>query len=179
LYGCEDQALGHVTIFSGSARRRRWSAEQKHELVMRASGPGAVVAQVAQLADVAANQIYRWRAELRADAAKSDAGFARVSLSMLADQIGALSVAVKPLFALIEAHVLAAERLHGDDTTVPRLAKHKTDIARLWNYVRDDRPFGGPAPPTVLYYYSRIFVINRRTRRRPMFTPWRRRWRTI
>ena len=76
-------------------------------------------------------------------------------LSTLADQIGALSVAVKPLFALIEAHVLAAERLHGDDTTVPRLAKHKTDIARLWNYVRDDRPFGGPAPPTVLYYYSR------------------------
>ena len=61
----------------------------------------------------------------------------------------------------------------------PGLAKHKTDIARLWNYVRDDRPFGGPAPPTVLYYYSRIFVINRRTRRRPMFTPWRRRWRTI
>ena len=78
-----------------------------------------------------------------------------LSLSTLADQIGALSVAVKPLFALIETHVLAAERLHGDDTTVPRLAKYKTDIARLWNYVRDDRPFGDPAPPAVLYYYSR------------------------
>ena len=78
-----------------------------------------------------------------------------LSLSTLADQIGALSVAVKPLFGLIEAHVLAAERLHGDDTTVPRLAKYKTDIARMWNYVRDDRPFGGPAPPAVLYYYSR------------------------
>jgi transposase len=64
-------------------------------------------------------------------------------------------VAVKPLFALIEAHVLAAARLHGDDTTVPRLAKYKTDIARMWNYVRDDRPFGGPAPPAVVFYYSR------------------------
>ena len=78
-----------------------------------------------------------------------------LSLSTLADQIGAVSVAARPLFMLIEAHVLAAERLHGDDTTVPRLAKYKTDVARIWDYVRDDRPFGGPAPPAVLCYYSR------------------------
>jgi transposase len=78
-----------------------------------------------------------------------------LSLSTLADQIGAVSVAVGPLFGIIEAHVLAAERLHGDDTTVPLLAKYKTDIARMWDYVRDDRPFGGPAPPAVVYYYSR------------------------
>lgn len=78
-----------------------------------------------------------------------------LSLSTLADQIGAVSVATRPLFLLIEVHVLAAERLHGDDTTVPRLAKYKTDVARIWNYVRDDRPFGGPAPPAVLCYYSR------------------------
>ncbi|WP_010188687.1 IS66 family transposase [Sphingomonas sp. PAMC 26605] len=78
-----------------------------------------------------------------------------LSLSTLADQIGAVSAAATPLFALIEAHVLAAERLHADDTTVPRLAKYKTDIARIWDYVRDDRPFGGPAPPAVLCYYSR------------------------
>lgn len=78
-----------------------------------------------------------------------------LSLSTLADQIGAVSVAARPLFLLIEAHVLAAERLHGDDTTVPRLAKYKTDVARIWDYVRGDRPFGGPAPPAVLCYYSR------------------------
>lgn len=78
-----------------------------------------------------------------------------LSLSTLADQVGAVSVAMQPLFRLIEAHVLAAERLHGDDTTVPRLAKHKTDVARIWDYVRDDRPFAGPAPPAVLCYYSR------------------------
>ena len=50
---------------------------------------------------------------------------------------------------------MAANRLHGDDTTVPVLARGKTDIARLWVYVRDDRPFGGPAPPAALFYYSR------------------------
>ena len=78
-----------------------------------------------------------------------------LSLSTLADQIGAICAAVKPIFLMIEAHVLAGERLHGDDTTVPRLAKYKTDVARIWDYVRDDRPFGGPAPPAVLCYYSR------------------------
>ena len=58
-------------------------------------------------------------------------------------------------FERIEAHVFAAERLHGDDTTVPVLAKGKTDTGRCWVYVRDDRPFGGPAPPAAVFYYSR------------------------
>ena len=67
-----------------------------------------------------------------------------LSLSTLADQVGACATALRPLHALIEHHVLAAERLHGDDTTVPILAKGKTVTGRVWVYVRDDRPFGGP-----------------------------------
>ena len=51
--------------------------------------------------------------------------------------------------------MLAAERLHGDDTTVPILAKHKAIKGHIWTYVRDDRPFGGRAPPAALYYASR------------------------
>jgi hypothetical protein len=60
-----------------------------------------------------------------------------------------------PLFKRLEVYVLSAERLHGDDTTVPVLAKGKTDIGRIWVYVRDDKPFGGPAPPGAVFYYSR------------------------
>ena len=78
-----------------------------------------------------------------------------ISLSTLADQVGACAAALRPLYLLIEAHVLAAERLHGDDTTVPVLAKIKIDVGRLWTYVRDDRPFAGPAPPAALFRYSR------------------------
>ncbi|CAA9525929.1 MAG: Mobile element protein [uncultured Sphingomonadaceae bacterium] len=78
-----------------------------------------------------------------------------LSLSTLADQVGACAAALRPLLLLIEAHVLAAERLHGDDTTVPVLARTKTDVGRLWTYVRDDRPFAGPAPPAVVFRYSR------------------------
>jgi transposase len=45
-------------------------------------------------------------------------------------------------------------RIHADDTTVPVLAKEKTRIARLWTYVRDDRPFAGRAPPAAAFFYS-------------------------
>ncbi len=78
-----------------------------------------------------------------------------LSVSTLADQVGAAAFALMPLYRRIEAHVLAAERLHGDDTTVPVMAKLKTDIARLWVYVRDDRPFAGAGPPAALFHYSR------------------------
>lgn len=78
-----------------------------------------------------------------------------LSVSTLADQVGACTSALAPLHALIEAHVLAADRLHGDDTTVPILAKGKTVKGHIWTYVRDDRPFGGTAPPAALYYASR------------------------
>ncbi len=78
-----------------------------------------------------------------------------LSLSTLADQVGACCAVLEPLIKRIEAHVFAAERLHGDDTTVPVLAKGKTDTGRLWTYVRDDRPFGGRDPPAAMLYYSR------------------------
>ena len=78
-----------------------------------------------------------------------------LSLSTLADQVGACASLLRPLFDLLATHVFAAERVHGDDTTVPVLAKGKTDIARSWVYVRDDRPFGGAAPPAAVFYYSR------------------------
>ena len=76
-------------------------------------------------------------------------------LSTLADHVGAAAAALTPLFARIERHVLSAERLHGDDTTVPVLAKGKTITGRLWTYVRDDRPFAGSDPPAAVFYYSR------------------------
>src|SRR5947199_1826164 len=78
-----------------------------------------------------------------------------LSLSTLADQVGAGCAVLEPILRRIDAHVFAAERLHGDDTTVPVLAKGKTDTGRCWVYVRDDRSFGGTAPPAAMFYYSR------------------------
>jgi hypothetical protein len=78
-----------------------------------------------------------------------------LSISTLADQVGAASFALTPLYRLIETHALSAERLHGDETTVPILAKGKTVTGRIWTYVRDDRPFGSQTPPAAVYYASR------------------------
>ena len=78
-----------------------------------------------------------------------------ISLSTMADQIGAVCAVMRPIFDCLEAHVFAGERVHGDDSTVPVMAKGKTDTARIWVYVRDDSPFGGKAPPAALFYYSR------------------------
>ena len=78
-----------------------------------------------------------------------------LSLSTLADQVGACCAVLEPLLRRLEEHVFAAERLHGDDTTVPVLAPGKTATGRCWVYVRDDRPFGGRAAPAAMFYYSR------------------------
>jgi transposase len=77
-----------------------------------------------------------------------------LDVSTMADHVGACTAVLAPLNELIRAHVFAAERIHGDDTTVPVLAKGKTRTGRLWTYVRDDRPFGGHDPPAAVYFYS-------------------------
>jgi transposase len=78
-----------------------------------------------------------------------------LSVSTLADQVGGCAVLLRPLFELIRTHVFAGDRVHGDETPVPVLAKHETRKGRLWAYVRDDKPFAGPAPPAAVFFYSR------------------------
>jgi transposase len=78
-----------------------------------------------------------------------------LSLSTLADHVGSAATLLTPIAGMIRAHVFRGERIHGDDTPVPLLAKGKTVKARLWVYVRDDEPFGGKDPPAAVYYFSR------------------------
>jgi hypothetical protein len=35
------------------------------------------------------------------------------------------------------------------------LTKGRTDTGRIWVYVRDNKPFGGPAPVAAVFHYSR------------------------
>jgi transposase len=76
--------------------------------------------------------------------------------STLADWVGQTARLMRPLVDAVGAHVIAAERVHADDTTVPVLdpGRGRTKTGRLWSYVRDDRPFAGKAAPAVLYCYS-------------------------
>jgi transposase len=74
----------------------------------------------------------------------------------LADWVGKAAWLLSPLVEAVAGHVMVAEKLHADDTPVPVLAPGtgKTKTGRLWVYLRDERPYGGPAPPAVVYRYS-------------------------
>jgi len=76
--------------------------------------------------------------------------------STLAGWVGAASELLTPLVDEIKKHVLAAAKIHADDTPVPVLApgNGKTKTGRLWTYVRDDRPAGVSTAPAVWFAYS-------------------------
>src|SRR6202042_443643 len=76
--------------------------------------------------------------------------------STLADWVGASSQLLAPLVDAVRKYVQAAGKLHADDKPIPGLAPGmgKTKTARLWTYVRDDRPAGEQIPPAVLFAYS-------------------------
>src|ERR1700761_1184204 len=79
-----------------------------------------------------------------------------LSRSTLAGWVGAASELLAPLVDQIRRHVMAGSKIHADDTPVPVLAPGtgKTKTARLWTYVRDDRPAGSNVPPAVWFTYS-------------------------
>ena len=76
--------------------------------------------------------------------------------STLCGWVGQAVWLLQPIVEGIRRHVFTAEKIHGDDTTVPVLAPGlgRTKTGRLWVYVRDDRPFCGTAPPAAAYFYS-------------------------
>jgi len=87
-----------------------------------------------------------------------------IDRSQLAEWLGHVAWLLKPLVELVAAHVMAGRVIHADDTPVDVLAPGtgKTKTGRLWVYLRDERPHGGPCgthasgmtPPAVLYRYT-------------------------
>ena len=71
-------------------------------------------------------------------------------------QVGQSARLLRPIVVALERHIMAGGRVHADDTVVPMLEPGlgRTRTARLWVYVRDDRPFAGPDPAAVFYRYT-------------------------
>jgi transposase len=76
--------------------------------------------------------------------------------STLADWIGKSTALLEPLADAISRHVLRGQAIFADDTPVKLLApgSGKTRTARLWAYVRDERPWVGEAHPASWYQFS-------------------------
>lgn len=76
--------------------------------------------------------------------------------STLADWVGGAAALLEPLVDALGRYVLAAQKIHGDDTPVPVLCPGRgtTKQGRPWTYVRDDRPAASKEPPAVWFQYS-------------------------
>ncbi len=77
--------------------------------------------------------------------------------STLTDWVGRSTALLEPLADHIGKLVRAGPALFADDTPVrlqTRLKPKKTQTARLWSYVRDERPWSGAAPPCAWYRFS-------------------------
>ena len=85
--------MSRVEVITGPERRRRWSEEQKRQVVAEAFGPGGVVVEVARRAAICAGQIYRWRKELQ----EATQGFSEVIVAAAADRNRSLSSPSAPI----------------------------------------------------------------------------------
>lgn len=74
----------------------------------------------------------------------------------MAEWVGGCFDLLNPLLEALARYVMAADKLHADDTPVPVLdpGRGRTKTGRLWTYVRDDRPAASDQPPAVLFRYS-------------------------
>jgi transposase len=79
-----------------------------------------------------------------------------MSRSTVTDMIGNCGLLLAPLADAVGRYVLKADKVHGDDTPIRALGGkgERAHTARLWVYVRDDRPSGDKAPPAVWFQYS-------------------------
>jgi transposase len=76
--------------------------------------------------------------------------------STLADWVGRAAWFLRPLHECLLNHLRASPKLFADETTAPVLdpGRGRTKTGQLWAYARDDRPWGGTAPPAVAYVYA-------------------------
>jgi transposase len=76
--------------------------------------------------------------------------------STLADWVGRAAWFLRPLHECLLDHLRTSPKLFADETTAPVLdpGRGRTKTGQLWAYARDDRPWGGIAPPAVAYVYA-------------------------
>jgi transposase len=76
--------------------------------------------------------------------------------STMAEWVAGCFRLLDPLVEALARYVMAAGKLHADDTPVPVLdpGRGRTKTGRLWTYVRDDRPAASKEAPAVLFRYS-------------------------
>ena len=81
---------------------------------------------------------------------------APIERSTLAGWVGGACWWLEALHERLCKEVFASDHLFADDTPIPVLdpGRGRTKTGRLWVYARDQRPWGGPAPPAAIFIYA-------------------------
>ena len=87
---------------------------------------------------------------------------ADIADTTMVDWCGGAMKTLAPLIERIDADVMASTLLHADDTPIRVLDRSRKDRGmgkgvkkgRVWAYVRDQRPWAGAAPPSVVYKFA-------------------------
>jgi len=76
--------------------------------------------------------------------------------STLSDWVGKSAALLEPLADAIGRHVQRGQAIFADDTPIKMQApgNGKTKTARIWTYVRDERPWAGDDPPAAWYRFT-------------------------
>jgi len=76
--------------------------------------------------------------------------------STMSDWVGRATALLEPLANLIGRWVRQGAAIFADDTPVKMQApgNKKTKTARVWTYVRDERPWAGQSPPCAWYRFT-------------------------
>ena len=59
------KTMNRMEVFRGVERRRRWSIDQKLEILAEAARPGMTVSEVARRHDLHPSQVFKWRRHAR------------------------------------------------------------------------------------------------------------------
>ncbi len=74
--------------------------------------------------------------------------------STLAGWVGQSTKLLEPLADAIGRYVRAGQAVFADDTPLKMQAKQRCVTARIWAYVRDEKPWGSGDPPAAWYKFS-------------------------
>ncbi len=76
--------------------------------------------------------------------------------STLADWVGRAAFELRPVFDALITDLKRSTKLFMDETRAPVLdpGSRKTKTGYFWALARDDRPWGGGAPPGVAFTYA-------------------------
>ncbi len=79
-----------------------------------------------------------------------------IDRSTLASWVGAAAAELEPLYDHLVQQLKSSTKLFADETRCPVLdpGRGKTKTGFFWAIARDDRPWGGNAPPAVAYSYA-------------------------